>query len=57
MKLSDELVKVSTGLPVGKCYRTIGRHHEGLLYEFYRSLNLEERRVRFGGVVSDDVSA
>jgi hypothetical protein len=57
MKLSDELVKLSAGLPVGKCYRTIGRHHEGLLYKFYRSLNHEERRIRFGGAVSDDAIA
>ncbi len=42
------------GLADGKSYRTLTRHHEGILYAFYRSLDPEQRRVRFGGAVSDD---
>jgi hypothetical protein len=54
MKLSTELLKASMGLVDGKSYRTLTRHHEGVLYAFYRSLNGERRRMRFGGAVSDE---
>lgn len=57
MKLSTELLNASAGLADGKCYRTLVRHHDGMLHAFYRSLNQEERRVRFGGAVSDDAIA
>lgn len=57
MKLSTELLKASMGLADGKSYRTLTRHHEGILYAFYRSLDPEQRRVRFGGAVSDDAIA
>lgn len=57
MKLSTELLKASMGLAGGKSYRTLTRHHEGVLYAFYRSLDAEQRRVRFGGAVSDEAIA
>ena len=57
MKLSTELLKASIGLADGKSYRTLTRHHEGILYAFYRSLNPEERRIRFGAAVSDEAIA
>lgn len=57
MKLSTELLKASVGLADGKSYRTLTRHHEGILYAFYRSLNPEERRIRFGAAVSDEAIA
>ena len=57
MKLSTELLKASAGLADGKSYRTLTRHHEGILYAFYRSLNPEERRVRFGAAVSNEAIA
>ena len=58
MKLSIELLKASSmGFADGKSYRTLTRHHADLLHAFYRSLNPEERRARFGGAVSDDAIA
>src|SRR5262245_63202379 len=57
MRLSTELLTASMGLADGKGYRSLTRHHEGTLHAFYRSLNQEERRIRFGGAVSDDAIA
>jgi hypothetical protein len=57
MKLATELLKASMGLADGKSYRTLTRHHEGVLYAFYRSLDPKGRQVRFGAAVSDDAIA
>lgn len=57
MKLSNELLKASLGLADGRSYRMLTRHHQSTLHGFYRSLNQEERRIRFGGAVSDDAIA
>src|SRR5215212_3298431 len=57
MTLSTELLKASTGLTNGRAYRTLPRYDQRTLYEFYCSLNQEDRRVRFGGAVSDDAIA
>lgn len=57
MKLSTELLKASTGFSDGKSFRNLTRHHEGILYAFYRGLDTEQRRMRFGGAVSDDAIA
>jgi len=54
MKLEAELLKASAGLASGKSYKTLTRYDTGVLDAFYRSLNQEERRIRFGAAVSDD---
>lgn len=54
MKFSTELLKTSTPLADGRSYRALTRHHEGVLQAFYRSLDAEQRRMRFGCAVSDE---
>jgi len=54
MNFASELLKASMDLADGKSYKTLTRHHEDILQAFYRSLNAEQRRMRFGAAVSDD---
>lgn len=54
MKLEAELLKASAGLADGRSYKTLTRYDADVLDAFYRSLGIEERRVRFGAAVSDE---
>src|SRR5438876_11641771 len=54
MKFATELLKANIGLADGQSYKTLTRYHEGALHAFYRSLNPEERRIRFSAAVSDE---
>lgn len=54
MKLQTELLKASTGLADGRSYKALTRYDVGMLQAFYRSLDQEQRRIRFGAAVSDE---
>lgn len=57
MRYEAELFKASVSLANGMFFRALTRYDVSLLQRFYCSLNQEERRVRFGGAVSDEAIA
>jgi hypothetical protein len=53
-QLQSELRRASFGLPGGRSFRLLTRHDAETLLVFYRLLSGDERRLRFGGAVSND---
>lgn len=54
MRFVTELLEASRELADDRSYQALTRYDEAALHAFYRSLDPEERRIRFGAAVGDE---